>query len=143
MVHAYPRARYLAGVLGQDVVLVAALVVLALGVPHAPLAAALFVAIPAALAWGIVSLHFPSRVEMSDDAITFHRYGRAHRFAWRDVARVRVRRFLVRDRVLVRLAPSSAWRGRYWILDSIEGFDALVRELERRAQGHGRERPLL
>ncbi len=90
-------------------------------------------AIPIVLVWGVVTLHFPSRVETSDDGITFVRYGRAHRFAWRDV-RVRVRRFLVRDRLLVRLEPSGgAARGRYWITDAIDGFEALARELEARA----------
>jgi hypothetical protein len=35
--------------------------------------------------------------------------------------------------VLVRLEPSSPWRGRYWLVDSIAGFDALVTALEARA----------
>jgi hypothetical protein len=32
----------------------------------------------------------------------------------------------------VRIEPSGAWRGRYWLLDSISGFDDLVRRLESR-----------
>jgi hypothetical protein len=51
---------------------------------------------------------------------------------WRDVKRVHVRRFLVRDRILVRISPAPTWRGRYWLLASIDGFDALVSELESR-----------
>jgi len=129
--HAYPPARYVAGVLWQDVVLVIALA-LAI-VSSGPLRAALLLAIPAALAWGLVTLHFPSAVVVDGAGIAFHRYGRVHRFAWADVEAVRVRRFLVRDRVLVRIAPSPPWRGRYWILDSIDGFDRLVAELEMRA----------
>jgi hypothetical protein len=130
--HAYPRARYLTGVIGQDVILIGALIVLAFLPPPEPLASALRIALPLVLLWGFVTLHVPSRIDVSDEAIVFHRYGRAHRFAWRDVERVRVRRFLVRDRVMVRIAPSSAWRGRYWIFDTIDGFDSLVRDLEKR-----------
>jgi hypothetical protein len=118
--------------LGQDVVLAAALLV-ALLAPRGPLASAFLVAIPCVLAWGFVTLHFPSAVTIDDAGIAFTRYRRTHRFAWSDVTSVRVRRFLVRDRVMVRIAPASAWRGRYWILESIDGFDALVAELEKRA----------
>jgi len=47
---------------------------------------------------------------------------------------VRVRRFLVRDRIFVRIAPAPPWRGRYWVLDRIEGFEELVQELEARGR---------
>ena len=129
----YPRSRYLAGLVLQDVMLLLALAILPIVPPPQPLAGALAVALPAVLAWSFITLHFPSRIDVSETGIAFHRYGRVHRFEWRDVERVRVRRFIVRDRVLVRITPASPWRGRYWVLDSIDGFDALVKELEARA----------
>jgi hypothetical protein len=89
--------------------------------------------IGASLAWALGTLHFPSSVQLTDEAIAFSAYGRRHVFPWRDVTRVRVRRFLVRDRVLVRVTPAGAWRGRYWLTDGLDGYDTLVRELERRA----------
>ncbi len=92
----------------------------------------LLVGIPIVLVWGALTLHFPSRVELDDEGVAFVHYGRAHRFAWRDVARVHVRRFVVRDRVLVRIEPASAWRGRYWLLDSLEGFEPLMAALAAR-----------
>jgi hypothetical protein len=56
-----------------------------------------------------------------------------HRFAWREVRRVKVRRFLLRDRVLVTLEPSGgAWRGRYWLVDSLSEFDRVVHALEQK-----------
>jgi hypothetical protein len=131
--YVYPRSRYLAGLVLQDVMLLLALAILPILPPPPPLAYALAFALPAVLAWSFITLHFPSRIDVSDDAIAFHRYGRVHRFAWRDVERIRVRRFIVRDRVMIRIAPASAWRGRYWVLDSIDGFDALVKSLEARA----------
>jgi hypothetical protein len=132
-VHDYPPARYRAAIVGQDVVLALALALAALAAPSSRLASALVVAIPAVLAWGLLTLHFPSRVEIDDRGIAFCRYGRAHRFAWADVDSVHVRRFLVGDRVLVRIVPAPAWRGRYWLLESLRGFDALVGALEARA----------
>ena len=53
---------------------------------------------------------------------------------------MRVRRFLVRDRVLVRIVPARPWRGRYWILDRIDRFDELVRALETRGPTVGASR---
>jgi hypothetical protein len=85
------------------------------------------------LAWGFATLHIPSRVEVTPEGIAFSRYGRTHLFAWSEVQRVRVRRFVVKDRVLVRLSPSLPWRGRYWLRDSLDGYEVVVREIERRA----------
>jgi hypothetical protein len=95
--------------------------------------ATMLAAIPIVLLWGAVSLHFPSRVEVDDAGVAFARYGRVHRYAWSDVRRVRVRRFVLRDRVLVRIEPSGgAWRGRYWIVDSLPEFERLVQTLEQK-----------
>jgi hypothetical protein len=133
MTYEYPRA--VRGPLFQDGALVGAWAVL-LACTDMPLRARvlLLVAIPIVLAWGAVSLHFPARVVVDAQGVAFWRYGRVHRFAWADVERIRVRRFLVRDRVLVRIEPSGgAWRGRYWILDSIDSFDTVVGQFTARA----------
>jgi hypothetical protein len=99
--------------------------------PAGPMRTALLVGIPAVLLWGVLTLHFPSRVVLDDDAVAFFGYGRVHRYRWDDVARVRVRRFLVRDRVMVMIAPAPAWGGRYWIGEGIDGFEELVAGLTR------------
>ena len=132
MIFAYRRARYVTSVLGQDLLLCALLLVFVIFRPGHAFAAPLAIATAVVLAWGVFTLHFPSKVELTEGGIAFFGYGRVHRFPWNAVQRVKVRRFLVRDRVLVRLGPAPAWRGRYWIVDGIEGFDALVSELERR-----------
>ena len=115
-----------------SVLLLALVVVLAFG-PRGPLAVALTAAIPLVLVWAVLTLHFPERVEMNDEGIAFFAYGRVHRFAWSDVERVRVRRFLVRDRVLVRISPASPWAGRYWLVDTLSNYRDVVGLLERRA----------
>jgi hypothetical protein len=132
MTHAYPRG--LRGPALHDVMLVFAWFVALFVIDVAQVRLMLLVAIPLVLAWGIVTLHFPSRVAIDDAGVTFFHYGRAHRFAWSEVTRVRVRRFAMRDRVLVRIDPSDALRGRYWLLDSIRDFDTLVTALEARAR---------
>jgi hypothetical protein len=126
--HAYGRAA-----VGEDIGLLAALGVAAWALPPGPLASALLIGVPLVLGWGVLTLHFPRRVEIDEAGVAFFAYGRVHRFAWSEVARVRVRRFLVRDRVMVAIAPAGAWRGRYWIRDSIDGYGALVAALEARA----------
>jgi len=134
VIHAYPRGRWLVSAVGSDLLLAAVMLAIIAFHPTGKLSLALGVAIPLVLLWGFVTLHFPNRVEMDDSGVTFHAYGRSHRFLWRDVRAVRVRKFIVRDRVLVRLLPSPPWRGRYWLLDSLEGYDELVRSLESHGQ---------
>jgi hypothetical protein len=128
---------------GQDFVLIVALIVLALISPHPKFAMALFFGIPLVLGFSITTLHYPSRVQIDEEGISFGRYGRVHRFAWREIDRIVVRRFLVADRVLVRIWPSTALRGRYWILDSIERFGELVKAIEERRtnRAEGRRGP--
>ena len=128
--HAYARGRWLVSVVGQDLVLLGVLLWLGFSRPPGPFPKALAIGIVVTLVWQIVTLHYPSRVEVSDAGVAFFAYGRSHRFAWDEVREWRVRRFLVRDRVLVRVIPSSPFRGRYWILDSIDDFDGLLRSLQ-------------
>jgi hypothetical protein len=130
--HHYPRPHAILALTGQDVLLAITLAVLAFTSPYAMFSVALFFGIPLVLAFSIATLHFPSRVEIDDESISFARYGRVHRFAWRDIDCIRVRRFVMRDRVLVRIAPSTVFRGRYWILDSIERFSELLAAIETR-----------
>jgi hypothetical protein len=113
----------------EDLVLLVAFGAVVALRPGGALATPLAAAIAAVMVWGFATLHVPSRVELSPSGVSFSRYGRTHAFAWRDVARVRVRRFLVGDRVLVRLHPSPPWRGRYWMSESIEGYAEVVRQL--------------
>lgn len=113
----------------EDVLLILAFVVVVALRPAGALSTPLAVAIGVALMWSFATLHVPSRVELSPGKVSFSRYGRTHTFDLRDVAQVRVRRFLVRDRVLVRLLPSPPWRGRYWVGEGIEGYTEVVREL--------------
>lgn len=129
-VHAYPRARNVTAI-AADVLLVAVLIA-AVALDRGTLGRVLAVAIVMVLAVSIATLHHPRRVELDDTGIRFCAYGRSHRFEWAAVERVHVRRFVTGDRVLVRLAPTPPWRGRYWIHETIGGYRTLLDALERR-----------
>jgi hypothetical protein len=116
----------------DDALLLFAFCVVLVAEPSSALTKPLALGICLVTAWGYATLHVPSRVEITAEEVSFSRYGRTHVFAWREVERVRLRRFLVKDRVLVRLTPSSPWRGRYWLRDSLKGYEAVVREIESR-----------
>lgn len=133
MTCAYPAARELAAKATDLLLVLVVVAVLALRL-RGPLSFALATGIPCVLAWGALTLHFPRRVELDDEGITFFGYGHAHRYAWHAVTAVSVRRFLVGDRVLVRLAPAPAFRGRYWLLDAMDGYAELVAALDARAK---------
>lgn len=136
----YPTVRDRAAV-ATDVLLVAvAAFALVLGL-RGPLGWALIVGGPATLAVGAWTLHFPRRVAVDDAGVAFFGYGRAHRYAWSSVERVLVRRFLVGDRVLVRVRPAPPFAGRYWLLDAMEGYPEVVAALEARAALTSKTRP--
>jgi hypothetical protein len=113
--------------------LIALMALLALH-PSGPLMVALAAAIPIAIAWSRITLHRPTRVDIDDEGVAFSAYGREHRFAWSDVERVKVRRFVIRDRVLVRIVPAEPLRGRYWLRDSLDGYPSILAKLEERAR---------
>lgn len=132
--YAYPPREWLKRVVAEDAYLLLAIPLLVWLAPPAPFFTILVAAIPLVIGYRIATLHFPSRVVVDDAHVSFSAYGRIHRFAWSDIERVHVRRFLVKDRVLVRVAPSPPWRGRYWLTSDIDGYASLVAELEQRAR---------
>ncbi len=136
MIHRYPRARNIASV-ATDALLVGVAVFLAFSRSEATLGYVLAIAVPAVLAWSLLTLHYPRVIEVDDNGVRFSAYGRAHRYDWSAIERVHVRKFLVRDRVLVRIVPSPPWRGRYWILRTIDGYDKLLADLEARSARSG------
>jgi hypothetical protein len=113
--------------------LIALMALLALH-PSGALVMAIAAAVPAVIVWSRLTLHRPTRVDIDEEGVAFGAYGREHRFAFRDIERILVRRFVLRDRVLVRIAPAPALRGRYWLRDSLDGYAAILAKLDERAR---------
>lgn len=130
MRHVYPRARRIAAI-ATDLLLASVAIGIPLTRAAGSLTIVLSIAVPCVLLWGAITLHYPRVVEVDAEGIAFGGYGLVHRYTWSSVT-VHVRRFLVGDRVLVRISPAKPWRGRYWILDVMEGYPALLAELETR-----------
>jgi hypothetical protein len=87
----------------------------------------------AILAFNAITLHFPREVAIDDEGIRFRAYGREHAYAW-TACRVKVRRFIVRDRILVRFEDRDGRRRSYWLLSRLAGFDALAEAVAARAE---------
>jgi len=137
MIHRYPRARILAWY-ATDLLLLGIFAWQLIARAPGRLTPLLAYAAAFVVLWNVVTLHYPRAIEVDDRGIAFSGYGRAHRYEWSAVERVHVRKFLVRDRVLVRITPSPPWRGRYWVLSAIEGYDKLIATLPR-AEARGTE----
>lgn len=130
MIHRAPRLR----TLGQDLVLVAMPAVALAASGGAAWTWLLAAAGLAVLAINALTLHFPHEVEVDAEGIHLRAYGREHAYAWRDVT-VRVRRFVVRDRVYVRIEDRArGLRRGYWLLASLGDHDALLAAVEARAE---------
>ncbi len=132
MVHRTPRFRALA----EDAVLVT-LPVLVFGIAS-PSSSSSWLSLLAAagvcvLAFNVATLHFPREIALDDEGIRFRAYGREHMYLWR-ACRLRVRRFLVRDRVLLRVKEVETGRShRYWLTTHLSDYDTLVQDLTRRS----------
>jgi len=128
-IHRAPRLR----TIGQDLVLAAMPAVALAATGGAAWTWLLAAAGLAVLAIAVITLHFPHEVETDARGIRLRAYGREHAYAWSDVT-VRVRRFVVRDRVYVRIDDGARGiRRGYWLVASLSGWDALVAELDARA----------
>ncbi len=113
----------------QDALVTCAAAWLAIARPFGVLSLWLAVAALLVLAWQLVTLHHPRRIVLDEQGVSFEAYGRTHAFAWSEVTACSVRRFLVSDRVLVRIATAgraSPLRGRYWLFESLEGYESLL-----------------
>jgi hypothetical protein len=84
------------------------------------------------LAFNAITLHFPREIAIDETGIRFRAYGREHAYAWAS-CRVKVRRFVVRDRLLVRIEDERGRRHNYWLLSRLRDFDALTSEISSRA----------
>jgi len=85
------------------------------------------------LAFNAITLHFRGEIALDEESILFRAYGREHAYSLR-ACRLRVRRFLVRDRVLLRVEEiESGKTHRYWLTAHLSDYDALLRELGTRA----------
>jgi hypothetical protein len=84
------------------------------------------------VAWSVFTLHYPREVEVDEAGVHFRGYGREHSYAWNDCV-LRVKKFLVKDRVLVTVVQLTPRRTRsYWLVGNLSEFPALVKGLEER-----------
>jgi hypothetical protein len=129
MIHRTPRAR----ALGEDLVLLAMPVLVLLITSPSPWLWLLATTGLVVLAFNAITLHFPREIDLDERGIRFRAYGREHAYTW-TACRLRVRRFLVRDRVLLRVEEiDSGKTHRYWLTARLSDYDALLRELGTRA----------
>jgi len=78
------------------------------------------------LLWNVATLHFPHEVETDREGIRVRAYGREHVYRW-NACTVRVRKFVVRDRVLLRVSDAQRnVRRSYWLLGSLSDFSGLL-----------------
>jgi hypothetical protein len=79
----------------------------------------------------LISISNPDRITDDDETITFYGYGRAHSYKWNDLKNLRVKEFMITDRVLLRVGEQRILGGRYWInVDSLENGRQLLVKLK-------------
>jgi hypothetical protein len=100
------------------------------------LARTIVIAIPILLAYSVLTVNQPTKVTDDGETIALYAFGRKHEYAWNDVKTLKVKRFIMTDKVLLQIGEYRMQGGRYWLElgafeDGEELFNKLVsRELE-------------
>ena len=62
-----------------------------------------------------VSIANPSKVEVSDQGITFSAYHKSHHYDWNEVKRFKCKPLASGTKMFVRINEAGIFRGRYWV----------------------------
>ncbi|MBR0600594.1 hypothetical protein [Sinanaerobacter chloroacetimidivorans] len=86
--------------------------------------------IPLLLLSSFVAMNQPRRITDDGDNITFYGFFQKHAYKWSEIEFLRIRRFIMTDRVLVRIGKERVLGGRYWLdTDSLQGSRELLEKM--------------
>lgn len=129
-VYSYKMGYFLISVLGPNILMIAVLI---WGINDrlqgnsSLLNQFIIMVIPFLLINALGASNHPYRVTDDGEKLIFHGFLLKHSYFWSDITFLRIRRFLMTDRILIRIGKQGLLRGRYWIdVDSLLGSDELI-----------------
>lgn len=141
----YPFHVYLVSNLGPNILLIGLLIwgiVNRIQHPENWIPKLIIVVVPLLLFSAFVSLNQPSKITDDGKTITFYGYGRTHTYTWKKLNFLKIKKFMMSDKVLVRISEKNKSRGRYWLsLGSLENSKELLDKLyEYESKIHGKKK---
>ena len=90
----------------------------------------LVVVLPVLLLFEVFALNQPTKIMDDQEKISFHAFGQSHVFKWAELNYLRIRKFPLTTKILLRIGPNRFLRGRYWLFPKeLSNGDELMAKL--------------
>ncbi len=129
----YPTGYYLVSILGPNILMVGVLIwgiYDRLSGDKSLLNQFVITFVPLLLLSSLAAMNQPHRITDDDEKITLYGFFQKHKYTWAEIEFLRIRRFIMTDRVLVRIGKERVLGGRYWLdTDSLQGSSELLEKM--------------
>ncbi|HWQ80182.1 MAG TPA: hypothetical protein VN381_15250 [Anaerovoracaceae bacterium] len=126
----YRIGYYLVSVLGPNIMMVCLLVWAVYGRVQGEsglLQQIVLTVVPLLLISSLIAMSQPRLITDDGETLTFYGFFQKHAYKWSEIRNLRIRRFIMSDKVLVRIGKDRLLAGRYWLdTDSLEGCSELL-----------------
>jgi hypothetical protein len=83
--------------------------------------------VPFLLFSSLLAMNQPRLITDDDETLTFYGFFQKHEYKWSEIETIRIRNFIMTDKVLVRIGKDRLLGGRYWLdTDSLRGCRELL-----------------
>lgn len=90
----------------------------------------LVVLLPVLLLFEVFALNQPTKIIDDQEKISFHAFGQSHAFRWAELNYLKIKRFPLTTKILLRIGPNRFLRGRYWLFPKeLSNGDELMAKL--------------
>lgn len=127
-VYRYPYVHYILSFVGPTLLMLALVYWSTRGLlagSQSPVYRFMIWVVPILLLSALWGLHWPSKITVNNEAITFCAFGRKHTYPWENLGFLRIRRFPLGDRYLIQIGNVGFFRGRYWVSVHLDGYREL------------------
>lgn len=90
----------------------------------------LVILLPVLLLFEVFALNQPTKIIDDQEKISFHAFGQSHAFRWAELDYLRIKKFPLTTKILLRIGPNRFLRGRYWLFPKeLSNGDELMAKL--------------
>lgn len=117
-VYKYKTGKYLLSSLGPVLLmsfLLVASIIAYFDNPKNLIYQSLVMLLPVLLLFEVFALNQPTKIIDDQEKISFHAFGQSHAFRWADLEYLKIKRFPLTTKILLRIGPNRFLRGRYWL----------------------------
>lgn len=114
----YDTGYYLVSVLGPNIMMVCVLVWAVYSLvqgENGPLQQLAVTIVPLLLISSLVAMNQPRLITDDGETLTFYGFFQKHEYKWSEIETIRIRSFILTDKVLVRIGKERLLSGRYWL----------------------------